>query len=66
MNILVSQHYFIKTLPGDNGYPKACNESQIEMNKNALVNTAQEKDKKKKYKVCLCWAVRSLTSEVFK
>ena len=47
---------------GIDGYAKACNESQIEMMKVPLENTAQEE--KKKYKVCLCWAVRFLTSEV--
>ena len=30
---------------GDNGYAKACNESQIEMMKDPLENSAQEKKK---------------------
>jgi hypothetical protein len=48
---------------GIDGSAKACNESQVEMTKDPLVNTAQE-EKKKKYKVCICWAVRFLTIEV--
>ena len=47
---------------GIDGSGKACNESQ--MMKDPLGNTAKEEEKKK-YKVCLCWAVRSDTREVF-
>ena len=48
---------------GIDGSAKACNESLVEMRQDPLGNTAQE-EKKKKYKVCICWAVRFLTSEV--
>ena len=47
----IACHYY-----GDDGYAKACNESQIAIMKEPLESNAQEK-KKKKYKVCLCWAV---------
>ena len=48
---------------GIDGSVKACNESQVEMTEDALGNTAHEEEKNK-FKVCICWAVRFLTSEV--
>jgi hypothetical protein len=57
-------HKDIPCYHGMDSSPKACNESQDEMTKYTLVNTAQE-EKKEKYKVCICWAVRFLTCKVF-
>ena len=48
---------------GIDGSPKVCNKSQVEMKKDPLGNTAKE-EKEKKYKVCICWAVGFLISEV--